>query len=128
MVAPPAADGNPGGHGEPEPPRTRTSCIGHRHKSVSRSLPVPNRKLIAVCHNVDAGVDADRREWDTSRCYGGAVEQVQMKEDLTALRQRVVSELAAIDVVVWPRRRRTRRERLTRFLAHRARKARRMIL
>jgi hypothetical protein len=59
---------------------------------------------------------------------GGAVEQVQMKEDLTALRQRVVSELAAIDVVVWPRRKRTRRERLTRFLAHRARRARRMIL
>jgi hypothetical protein len=56
------------------------------------------------------------------------LEQVQMKEDLTALRQRVVSELAAIDVVVWPRRKRTRRERLTRFLAHRARKARRMIL
>jgi hypothetical protein len=83
---------------------------------------------MAICHNVDAGVDADRREWDTWRCYGGAVEQVQMKEDLTALRQRVVSELAAIDVVVWPRRKRTRRERLTRFLAHRARKARRMIL
>jgi hypothetical protein len=56
------------------------------------------------------------------------VEQVQMKEDLTALRQRVVSELAAIDVVVWPRRKRTRRERLARFLTHRARRARRMIL
>jgi hypothetical protein len=55
------------------------------------------------------------------------VEQVQMKEDLTALRQRVVSELAAIDVVVWPRRKRTRRERVTRFLTHRARKARRII-
>jgi hypothetical protein len=77
---------------------------------------------------VDAGVDADRRELDSVRRYGGAVEQVQMKEDLTALRQRVVSELAAIDVVVWPRRKRTRRERLTRFLAYRARKARRMIL
>ena len=50
-----------------------------------------------------------------------------MKEDLTALRQRVVSELAAIDVVVWPRRKRTRRERLKRFLTHRARKARRII-
>ena len=61
------------------------------------------------------------------RWYGGAVEQVQMKEDLTALRQRVVSELAAIDVVVWPRRKRTRRERLTRFLTHRARKARRIV-
>jgi hypothetical protein len=59
---------------------------------------------------------------------GGAVEQVQMKEDLTALRQRVASELAAIDVVVWPRRKRTRRERLARFLMHRARRARRMIL
>lgn len=56
------------------------------------------------------------------------MEQLQMKEDLTALRQRVVSELAAIDVVVWPRRKRTRRERLARFLAHRARRARRMIL
>jgi hypothetical protein len=56
------------------------------------------------------------------------VEQVQVKEDLTALRQRVVSELAAIDVVVWPRRKKTRRERLTRFVLHRARKARRMIL
>ena len=62
------------------------------------------------------------------RRNGGAVEQVQMKEDLTALRQRVVSELAAIDVVVWPRRKRTRRERLSRFLLHRARRARRMIL
>jgi hypothetical protein len=56
------------------------------------------------------------------------VEQLQMKEDLTALRQRVVSELAAIDVVVWPRRKKTRRERLMRFVLHRARKARRMIL
>jgi hypothetical protein len=56
------------------------------------------------------------------------VEQVQMKEDLTALRQRVVSELAAIDVVVWPRRKKTRRERLARFVLHRARKVRRMIL
>jgi hypothetical protein len=56
------------------------------------------------------------------------VEQLQMKEDLTALRQRVVSELAAIDVVVWPRRKKTRRERLARFVLHRARKARRMIL
>jgi hypothetical protein len=59
---------------------------------------------------------------------GGTVEQVQMKEDLATLRQRVVSELAAIDVVVWPRRKRTRRERVTRFLLHRARRARRMIL
>jgi hypothetical protein len=71
---------------------------------------------------------ADRLRCDTFWCDGGAVEQVQMKEDLTALRQRVVSELAAIDVVVWPRRKRTRRERLTRFLVHRARRARRMIL
>jgi hypothetical protein len=62
------------------------------------------------------------------RLNGGAVEQVQMKEDLATLRQRVVSELAAIDVVVWPRRKRTRRERLTRFLSHRARRARRMFL
>jgi hypothetical protein len=74
------------------------------------------------------GVDVDRRECDNSRCDGGAVEQVQMKEDLTTLRQRVVSELAAIDVVVWPRRKRTRRERLTRFLSHRARRARRIFL
>ena len=58
---------------------------------------------------------------------GGTVEQVQVKEDLTALRQRVVSELAAIDVVVWPRHKKTRRERLTHFVLHRARKARRMI-
>jgi hypothetical protein len=56
------------------------------------------------------------------------VEQLQMKEDLTALRQRVVSELAAIDVVVWPRRKRSRRDRLTRFVLHRARKVRRTIL
>ena len=56
------------------------------------------------------------------------MEQVQMKEDLATLRQRVVSELAAIDVVVWPRRKRTRRERLTRFMSHRARRARRMFL
>ncbi len=62
------------------------------------------------------------------RRNGGAVEQVQMKEDLATLRQRVVSELAAIDVVVWPRRKRTRRERLTRFVSHRARRARRMFL
>jgi hypothetical protein len=62
------------------------------------------------------------------RRNGGAVEQVQMKEDLATLRQRVVSELAAIDVVVWPRRKRTRRERLTRFMSHRARRARRMFL
>jgi hypothetical protein len=62
------------------------------------------------------------------RRNGGTVEQVQMKEDLTALRQRVVSELAAIDVVVWPRRKRSRRERLTRFMLHRARKVRRTIL
>jgi hypothetical protein len=55
------------------------------------------------------------------------VEQVQVKEDLTTLRQRVVSELAAIDVVVWPRRKKTRRARLARFVLHRARKARRMI-
>jgi hypothetical protein len=73
-------------------------------------------------------VDADRRECHTSRRDGGTVEQVQVKEDLTALRQRVVSELAAIDVVVWPRRKKTRRERLMRFVLHRARKARRMIL
>jgi hypothetical protein len=73
-------------------------------------------------------VDADRRECDTSRRNGGTVEQVQVKEDLTTLRQRVVSELAAIDVVVWPRRKRSRRERLMRFLGHRARRARRMIL
>lgn len=73
-------------------------------------------------------MDADRLQCDTFRRDGGAVEQVQMKEDLTTLRQRVVSELAAIDVVVWPRRKRTRRERLTRFLMHRARRARRMIL
>jgi hypothetical protein len=62
------------------------------------------------------------------RRNGGAVEQVQMKEDLATLRQRVVSELAAIDVVVWPRRKRTRRERLTRFMSHRARRVRRMFL
>lgn len=64
----------------------------------------------------------------TSCGDGGSVEQLQMKEDLTALRQRVVSELAAIDVVVWPRRKRSRRERLTRFMLHRARKVRRTIL
>jgi hypothetical protein len=74
------------------------------------------------------GVDVDRRECDTSRHDGGAVEQVQVKEDLTTLRQRVVSELAAIDVVVWPRRKRSRRERLTRFVSFRARRARRMFL
>jgi hypothetical protein len=62
------------------------------------------------------------------RRNGGAVEQVQMKEDLATLRQRVVSELAAIDVVVWPRRKRTRRERLSRFVSHRARRARGMFL
>ena len=73
-------------------------------------------------------MDADRRGCDTSRRNGGTVEQLQMKEDLTTLRQRVVSELAAIDVVVWPRRKRSRRERLTRFLLHRARRARRRIL
>jgi hypothetical protein len=128
MVALRAAGGKPKDPGEPIRPLVRRTGNGHGYNDVSRSLPVPNRTLIAICHNVDAGVDADRREWDTSRRYGGAVEQVQMKEDLTALRQRVVSELAAIDVVVWPRRKRTRRERLTRFLAHRARKARRMIL
>jgi hypothetical protein len=127
MVALRAAGGKPGDR-EPIGPLGRRVCTAHGHNYVSRSLPEPNRTLIAVCHNVDAGVDADRREWDTSRRYGGAVEQVQMKEDLTTLRQRVVSELAAIDVVVWPRRKRTRRERLTRFLAHRARKARRMVL
>jgi len=55
------------------------------------------------------------------------VEQVQVKEDLATLRQRVVSELAAIDVVVWPRRKRSRRERLARFVLHRAKRARRMI-
>jgi hypothetical protein len=127
MVALRAAGGNLGDRrAEPHRPPERTPVSGTN--SVSRSLPGPNGNLIAVCHNVDAGVDADRREWDTFRRYGGAVEQVQMKEDLTTLRQRVVSELAAIDVVVWPRRKRTRRERLTRFLAHRARKARRMIL
>jgi len=128
MVAPRAAGGKPAITVNRSGLADEAGVTGKIHKDVSRSLPVPNRTLIAICHNVDAGVDADRREWDTSRRYGGAVEQVQMKEDLTALRQRVVSELAAIDVVVWPRRKRTRRERLTRFLAHRARKARRMIL
>lgn len=82
---------------------------------------------MASCHNVGNPVWTPTGEWGTLRWYGGAVEQVQMKEDLTALRQRVVSELAAIDVVVWPRRKRTRRERLTHFLMHRARKARRII-
>jgi hypothetical protein len=72
-------------------------------------------------------LDDDRFECDTSHRYGGTVEQLQVKEDLTTLRQRVVSELAAIDVVVWPRRKRSRRERLTRFVVHRAKRARRMI-
>jgi hypothetical protein len=127
MVALRAAGGNLGDRRANHTGRPNEHRVSGTN-SVSRSLPGPNGNLIAVRHNVDAGVDADRREWDTFRRYGGAVEQVQMKEDLTTLRQRVVSELAAIDVVVWPRRKRTRRERLTRFLAHRARKARRMIL
>jgi hypothetical protein len=52
MVASPAAGGKPGDHDEPIGPPERTGVTGKVHKDVSRSLPVPNRKLTAACHNV----------------------------------------------------------------------------